>query len=199
MTPEPPAPAKNTTLADTPATPPSMEGKQLALQDADSMQTEWYWWHFLLLLSLLGPILAPAFRASGIAPFTTAANVMYWLGTLISPSPSTAILLFGQPMAVPPLWYSALIAITICALSYPSPRRFWARLARIPWYWRFGLVLLLIIPWLLLYQLDDGHAAQLLQLIMLFVGLVGGMGIALLGHLLGTLLAKPAEHAETLC
>ncbi len=197
MTPEPPP--QNSTLADTPAITSSSQEEQFALQGADSVQTEWYWWHFLLLLSLLAPLLAPAFSASGIVPFTTAANLIYWLGNLISPNPSTAIILFGQPMAVPPLWYSALIAITICALSYPSPRRFWTRLARIPWYWRFGLVLLLIIPWLLFYRLDDGHAAQLLQLVMLFVGLVGGTGIALLGHLLGHLLAKPAEHADTLC
>jgi hypothetical protein len=196
MTPKPPA--QNSPLADTPARTSSLQEDQLALQDADSVQIEWYWWHILLLLSLLGPILAPTFRASGIAPFTTAANVIYWLGNLISPNPSTAILLFGQPMAVPPLWYSALIAITICALSYPSPRRFWTLLACIPWYWRFGLVLLLIIPWLLFYRLDDGHAAQLLQLIMLFVGLVGGTGVALLAHMLGTLLAKPAQHTDDL-
>lgn len=191
-------PVQNATLADTPATISSIQEEQIALQDPDSVQIEWFWWHFLLLLSLLGPILAPAFRASGIPPFTTAANVMYWLGNLISPSPSTAILLFGQPMAVPPLWYSALIAITICALSYPSPRRFWTRLARIPWYLRLGLILLLFVPWLLFYRLDNGQATQLLQLIMLFVGLVGGAGIALLAHMLGVLLTKPAKHTDDL-
>ncbi|HEU5199111.1 MAG TPA: hypothetical protein VFU32_05715 [Ktedonobacterales bacterium] len=189
-------PVKRSALANTSATASSMQDEQLALQGADPVQTEWYWWHLLLLLSLLGPILAPVLSASGIAPFTTAANIIYWLGNLISPSPHTAITLFGEPMAVPPLGYSALIAITICALSYPSPLRFWTRLERFPWYWRFGLILLLIIPWLLFCRLDDGHASQLLQLIMLFVGFVGGIGIALLGHMLGALLAKPAMISE---
>ena len=194
MNPQPPAhPAGG---ADSTATTSSTREEQLALQSTAPMQTEWYWWHFLLLLSLLGPILAPAFSASGIAPFTTAANIIYWLGDLISPSPHTAIILFGRPMTVPPLCYSALIAITICALSYPSPRRFWTRWEHIPWYLRFSLILLLIIPWLAFYRLDNGHATQLLQLIMLFVGLVGGMGIALLGHMLSALLTKPVTLSE---
>jgi hypothetical protein len=196
MNPEPSA--KRPTLTDTSAKTSSMQGDQLALQSADPAQTEWYWWHFLLLLSLLGPILAPVFSASSIAPFTIAANIIYWLGNLISPRPYTAIILFGQPMAVPPLGYSALIAITICALSYPSPWRFWTKLEHIPWYLRFGLILLLVIPWLLFYRLDNGHATQLLQLIMLFIGLIGGIGIALLGHMLGTLLAKPAQRSDAL-
>lgn len=197
MNPEPSA--QSAGWADSTATTSSTrEEEQIALQSASPVQTEWHWWHFLLLLSLLGPILAPAFSASGIAPFTTVANIIYWFGNLISPTTNTAILLFGQPMAVSPLWYSALIAITVCALSYPSPQRFWERLERIPWYLRFGMILLLIIPWLAFYRLDNGHAAQLLQLIMLFVGLIGGMGLALLGHMLSDLLAKPIDHSDTL-
>lgn len=193
---EPEPPANSPALADTTAAPSAMEEEPLALQSAAPMQTEWYWWHFPLLLSLLGPILAPLFKASGVAPFSTLANIIYWFGNLINPTTNTAIILFGQPMAVSPLWYSALIAITVCALSYPSPQRFWTSLERIPWYLRFGLIVLLIIPWMTFYRLDNGHATQLQQLIMLFIGLIGGTGIALLGHMLAALLAKPAALSE---
>lgn len=194
MNPQPPeqSPAWTDSTATTSA---ALEG-QLALQSAEPVEMVWHWWHFLLLLSLLGPILAPLFRTIGIASFTAAANVIYWIGNLISPTTNTAIVLFGQPMAVSPLWYSALIAITVCALSYPSPQRFWRDWERIAWYLRFGLILLLIIPWLAFYRLDNGHATPLMQLLMLLVGLVGGTGIALLGHMLSTLLAKPVALAE---
>ena len=194
MTSEPPAPSSG--RADSTATISAMQQEQLARQSPEPVEMVWHWWHFVLLLSLLGPILAPLFRALAIAPFTSVASIIYWLGDLICPTTNTAIILFGQPMAVCPLCYSALIAITLCALSYPSPWRFWTRLERIPWYLRFGLILLLIIPWLMFYRLDNGHASQLTQLIMLFVGLVGGAGVALLGHMLSSLLAKPAKILE---
>lgn len=196
MNPQPPEQPPTWTGSTAP-TPPTQE-ELLTPQSAEPVETEWRWWHFLLLLSLLGPILAPLFRTISITPFTTAANVIYWLGNLISPTTNTAIVLFGQPMAVPPLWYSALIAITICALSYPSPQPFWTRLESTPWYLRFGLILLLIIPWLVFYRLDNSHATPLMQLIMLLIGLIGGTGIALLGHMLSSLLAKPGESSDVL-
>ena len=191
--------ANNPALADTSATTSSTQEEPLALQSPEPADMEWRWWHFLLLLSLLGPILAPLFRTIGMAPFTTVANVIYWLGNLISPTTNSAIILFGQPMAVSPLWYSALIAITVCALSYPSPQPFWTRLESIPWYLHFTLILLLIIPWLVFYRLDNGHATLLMQFIMLLVGLIGGAGVALLGHILSRLLAKPREPSDVLC
>lgn len=197
MNPQPPE--QSPTLTDSTAPTSSIQEEPLTPQSAEPVEMEWRWWHFLLLLSLLGPILAPLFRTIGMAPFTNVANVIYWLGNLISPTTNTAIILFGQLMAVPPLWYSALIAITVCALSYPSPQPFWARLESTPWYRRFGLILLLIIPWLMFYRLDNGHATPLMQLIMLLIGLIGGTGIALLGHMLSNLLAKPGESSDVLC
>lgn len=186
------------TWTDSTATSSTQE-EPFALQSAEPVEMEWRWWHFLLLLSLLGPILAPLFRAIGMAPFTTVANVIYWLGNLISPTTKTAIILFGQPMAVSPLWYSALIAITVCALSYPSPQPFWTRLETTRWYLHFTLILLLIIPWLAFYGLDNGQAPPLMRFIMLLIGLIGGAGIALLGHMLSRLLAKPREPSGVLC
>lgn len=191
--------ANNSTLADTSAPTLSIQEEPLTPQSAEPVEMEWRWWHFLLLLSLLGPILAPLFRAIGITPFTTAANVIYWLGNLISPTTNTAIVLFGQPMAVSPLWYSALIAVTVCSLSYPLPQPFWARLESTPWYLRFGLILLFIIPWLVFYRLDNSHATPLMQFIMLLIGLIGGTGIALLGHMLSSLLTKSGESSDVLC
>lgn len=188
--------APSSTSGDATPAQSASQTEQLALQSTEPVEMLWHWWHFLLLLSLLGPILAPLFRTIGIAPFTTVANVIYWLGDLICPTTNTAIVLFGQPMAVSPLCYSALIAITVCALSYPSPQHLWRGWERIAWYLRFGLILLLIIPWLAFYRLDNGHATPLMQLLMLLVGLVGGTGIALLGHMLSTLLAKPVALAE---
>lgn len=197
MNPQPPE--QSPIWTDSTAPTSSTQEEPLALQSTEPVEMEWRWWHFLLLLSLLGPILAPLFRTIGMAPFTNVANVIYWLGNLISPTTNTAIILFSQPMAVPPLWYSALIAITVCALSYPSPQPFWTRLESIPWYLRFILILLLIIPWLVFYRLDNGHATPLMQLIMLLIGLIGGTGIALLSHMLSRLLAKPRESSDVLC
>ena len=191
--------APSSTSGDATPAQSASQTEQLALQSTEPVEMLWHWWHFLLLLSLLGPILAPLFRTIGIAPFTTVANVIYWLGDLICPTTNTAIVLFGQPMAVPPLWYSALIAITICALSYPSPQPFWTRLESTPWYLRFGLILLFIIPWLVFYRLDNSHATPLMQFIMLLIGLIGGTGIALLGHMLSSLLTKSGESSDVLC
>lgn len=161
-----------------------------------SAQPEWRWWHIALLLSLLGPILAPLFRSIGAQPFTAIANFIYWLGNLICPLPDAEIVLFGQPMAVCPLCYSALIAITAIALSYPLPVRFWARWHRVAWPVQLGAMLLLIAPWLALYAVFQHNRPAYAQTVMLLVGLVGGTGVALLGEMLAGLVALPKEIAR---
>jgi hypothetical protein len=164
--------------------------------DKTSAQPGWRWWHFLLLLSLLGPILAPFLRSIGAQPFTGVANFIYWLGNLVCPLPGADILLFGQPMAVCPLCYSALIAITAIALSYPLPTRFWAFWHRVAWPAQLGAMLLLIAPWLALYTVFQHHQPAYAQSVMLLVGLVGGTGVALLGEMLAGLVALPKETAQ---
>lgn len=156
-------------------------------------QPEWRWWHVLLLLALLGPILAPLFRSIGTQPFAGVANVIYWLGDLVCPLPAADITLFGQPMAACPLCYSALIAITAIALSYPLPARFWASWHRISWPMQLGAMLLLIAPWLALYTIFQHNQPAYFQTMMLLIGLVGGTGVALLGEMLAGLVTLPKE------
>jgi uncharacterized membrane protein len=162
----------------------------------NSTQPEWRWWHFLLLLSLLGPILAPLFRTIGAQPFTGVANFIYWLGNLVCPLPDANIVLFGQPMAVCPLCYSALIAITVISLSYPLPARFYALWHRLAWPAQLGAILLLIVPWLALYSVFQHSQAGASQTVMLLIGLLGGTGVALLGEMLAGLIALPKEAAR---
>ena len=160
-------------------------------QEAAPYQSEWCWWHFLLLLALIGPVLAPLFRAIGIAPFTSVADFIYHIGEFVDPLPTTAIPLFGYPMAISPLCYSALIAITACALSYPAPKRFWALWRETSWYLQLGAILLLVIPWLICFRLQPAGNLPAWQLLMLPVGLVGGVGVALLAQVLAELFTSP--------
>jgi hypothetical protein len=149
----------------------------------------------LLVLSLLGPILAPLFRSIGTQPFTGVATFIYWLGNLVCPLPDTAIVLFGQPMALCPLCYSALVAITAIAFSYPLPARLWTFWHRLDWLTRFGVLLALLVPWLALYSIfRHSQSDATAQLLMLAVGLLGGSGVALLAELLAGLVTLPKEN-----
>lgn len=164
-------------------------------QEVAPSPSEWCWWHFLLLLALIGPVLAPLFRAIGTAPFTSVANFIYHVGTFVSPLPNTAIPLFGYPMAVSPLCYSALIAITACALSYPAPTHLWVLWRETSWYLQLSAILLLLLPWLACFRLQPADNLSAWQLLMLPVGLVGGGGVALLVQVLAELLS-PASALE---
>jgi uncharacterized membrane protein len=193
MTSEPP-----TTVSDRgqDAEPSDMETSLATEQEAEPYPGVWHWWHFLLLLSLLAPVLAPLFKATGVSPFISIANFIYRLGAFVSPSPDTAIQLFGYPMAVCPLYYSALISITVCALSYPAPTRFWEYWQSATWYLQLGVILLLMIPWLACFRLQPVINLPAWQLLMLLIGFFGGTGIVLLAQVLAELLAPPNPLEE---
>jgi uncharacterized membrane protein len=194
MTSEPSAEA--TSDAEQAAEISDLEEPLAVEQEADLYPSVWHWWHFLLLLALLAPVLAPLFKAIGVSPFVSVANFIYHLGAFISPSSNTAIPLFGYPMAVCPLCYSALIAITVCALSYPAPARLWEYWQSALWYLQLGIILLLIIPWLACFRLQPTANLPAWQLLMLLIGFFGGTGIALLGQMLSELVAPPDTPIE---
>jgi hypothetical protein len=138
------------------------------------------WWQVLLVLALLGQFLGPLFVSARVWPFAPIGRLIYWLGAAICPDSAGAPIFLGRPMIVCLLCSGALIAVTAVTFSYPRPPGMWRAWRSIPSLAHFAVIAALIAPWLWGYIEMTARLAMLSQPAMFALGLVGGLGVALL-------------------
>jgi uncharacterized membrane protein len=144
----------------------------------------WRWWHAPLVLAGMGPILAPLFALIGTPPFSWMATFIYWLGALLCPLPERSALLFGHPMGVCPLCYTALLSLLTLTLLYPRLPHLRTRWEALDWRLRLAGILTFSLPWLLSYVTNKVGLAQSPDILMGMLGIPGGIGAGLLGYFL---------------
>lgn len=140
------------------------------------------WWQALFVLALLGQFLAPLFVRLAIWPFLPIGRFIYWLGMAICPIAWDTPSFLGLPMIVCPLCYGALVTLTAITFSYPRPRKVWRRWFEIPALLRLTIGAELIVPWLCGYIFIKASLWQMDYAAMFGLGLVGGLGTALVGY-----------------
>jgi hypothetical protein len=139
------------------------------------------WWQALIVLALLGQFLGPLFEAMRIWPFGPIGAGITWLGNSICPVAWDTPSIFGHPMIVCPLCYGALVAIAAVVFAYPRPARLWSRWGALPALARYLVIGALVLPWLSGYVAVKATRWPLSWGGMLALGLIGGLGVALLG------------------
>jgi hypothetical protein len=140
------------------------------------------WWQVLFVLALLGQFLAPLFVILGIWPFVPIGHFIYWLGAAICPIAGDTPTFLGRAMIVCPLCYGALVALTITTFSYPRPQPLWQHWFGLPAMARLAICAALITPWLSAYVLIKIGMWQIGYGAMFGLGLLGGLGTALIGY-----------------
>ncbi len=140
-----------------------------------------HWWQALIVLALLGQFLGPLFLAIRIWPFGPIGVGITWLGNAICPIARDTPSLFGHPMIVCPLCYGALISVAAVVFTYPRPARLWSLWLALPALLRYLLIMALVLPWLSGYVAVKAALWPLSWGSMLALGLLGGLGVALLG------------------
>jgi hypothetical protein len=157
-----------------------------------------HWWQALFVLALLGQFLGPLFLAIHIWPFGPIGAGITWLGNTLCPVAWDTPSIFGHPMIVCPLCYGALVSVSATVFTYPRPAWFWNQWQTLPALARYLIIGVLVLPWLSGYVAVKAALWPLSWGGMLVLGLIGGMGVALLGAQfleLNTSAAGGASHA----
>jgi hypothetical protein len=143
-----------------------------------------HWWQGVIGLCLLGPIQAPLSKAAGLWPLTAVADFINALGVLICPLAYDTPRIAGQPMSVCPLCYGALLSIFAVSLNFPRPQQFWRWWHGRAWGLRLTLAVALLPAWLGAYVVHHAGLVDVPFSVMWPLGLLGGLGVALLGEFL---------------
>lgn len=143
-----------------------------------------HWWQVVIGICLLGPIQAPLSKAVGLWPLTPVADFINALGVLICPLAYDTPRIAGQPMSVCPLCYGALVSIFAVSLTFPRPHQFWRWWQGRAWGLRLALAVSLLPVWLGAYVVHHAGLVAVPFGVMWPLGLLGGLGVALLGEFL---------------